>query len=521
LSVLPASKAGQRSFYEDDDFEPFDVVIVDEVSKATPTELLMPMMLGRKVILVGDQRQLPPMLKEKESSFTEALEEGLIQAEDFERFRNLITTSFFGNLFENADKSVRQSLFDHYRSQEQIVATFNPFYDGRLVIAGGAETLNRLRQHHLAIKDRNGGWFLEPHQHVLWIDSSRRANGKVFTERQSGSSKVNLLEIDLIIASLMRLNWGLRGRGYGPLKTAEAKSRQNGLSMQNWVRQLLPRAKNETIADLFARQQVRIDGHVAPADHIVKTKNAVTIDARMAIGIITFYGAQLGRIRKKIADVNDKDPCYLDACNLQSNTVDKFQGKEMPIVIVSLVRAPEHRHVGRFVKEYRRINVAFSRIQGTGVVHNIVSDGVNSSFRIRLHDQGRGVHFKTTIALRITGDIVSTIARHATPLEFDGRLRRSQKPSPFFDEHVRNRFRRGLRIRPHIDVHPDRSGKCRYVSLRRLADTRRLAPVAIRKGTVSSLHRCHHLFELCLVPLNLFGTLARRVLNEVRRLPLT
>jgi hypothetical protein len=365
---LTCLESGQPSFYEDDDFEPYDVVIIDEVSKATPTELLMAMMLARTVILVGDQRQLPPMFKEKESSFTEALEEGRIQAHDFEKYRNLVTASLFARLFEHAPEALRESLFDHYRSHEQIVSILNLFYDGRLVIAGDPEALNQQRQHYLRIKDRNGGWFLEPSQHVLWIDSSRRANGQWFTERQAGSSKVNLLEVELIVASLMRLNWGLRNHGYGPIKTAQAKSREKGLTLQTWVRQLLPKATAETIADLFRRQQVRIDGRVAPADHLVKTKETVTIDARMPIGVITFYGAQLGQIRRKIAEVNAQNPCYLDACNIQSNTVDKFQGKEMPIVLVSLVRAPEHRHVGTFCKEYRRINVAFSRAQNLLII---------------------------------------------------------------------------------------------------------------------------------------------------------
>ncbi len=365
---LTCLEAGQPSFYEDDDFEPYDLVIIDEVSKATPTELLMAMMLARKVVLVGDQRQLSAMLKEKETSFAEALEEGVIKAEDFEKHRNLVTASLFAELFAGADESLRESLFDHYRSHEQIVQIFNPFYDGKLVIAGGADSLNERRQHHLRIKDRNGGWFLEPSQHVLWIDSSRRANGQLFTERQAGSSKVNLLEVELITASLMRLNWGLRRRGYGPVRTVQATSRQNSMTLETWVRQLMPRAARETITDLFNRQQVRIDGRIAPADHVLQPKETVTIDARMPIGVITFYGAQLGQIRKKIAEISAENPCYLDACSIQTNTVDKFQGKEMPTVLVSLVRAPEHRHVGQFVKEYRRINVAFSRAQNLLII---------------------------------------------------------------------------------------------------------------------------------------------------------
>lgn len=43
-----------------DDQEPFDLAIVDEVSKATPTEALVPMVRSRRWVLVGDERQLPP-----------------------------------------------------------------------------------------------------------------------------------------------------------------------------------------------------------------------------------------------------------------------------------------------------------------------------------------------------------------------------------------------------------------------------------------------------------------------------
>lgn len=42
----------------------FDVAIIDEVSKATPLELLMPLMRARRAVLVGDHRQLPPLFQE-------------------------------------------------------------------------------------------------------------------------------------------------------------------------------------------------------------------------------------------------------------------------------------------------------------------------------------------------------------------------------------------------------------------------------------------------------------------------
>src|SRR5439155_7503572 len=40
----------------------FDLCIVDEASRATPTEALVPMARARRWILVGDPRQLPPFV---------------------------------------------------------------------------------------------------------------------------------------------------------------------------------------------------------------------------------------------------------------------------------------------------------------------------------------------------------------------------------------------------------------------------------------------------------------------------
>lgn len=42
----------------------FDWVIIDEAGKSTPTEVLVPICLGKKIILVGDHKQLPPIVDE-------------------------------------------------------------------------------------------------------------------------------------------------------------------------------------------------------------------------------------------------------------------------------------------------------------------------------------------------------------------------------------------------------------------------------------------------------------------------
>ena len=76
----------------------FDTVIIDEAGKANITETLVPMELGRKVILVGDQKQLPPYLdselldKEDSKSFPNSKYGQKYKIEDI---RHATETSFF------------------------------------------------------------------------------------------------------------------------------------------------------------------------------------------------------------------------------------------------------------------------------------------------------------------------------------------------------------------------------------------------------------------------------------------
>ena len=61
--VVAATCLGLQSFKGADVVE-FDLCIIDEASKATATESLVPMVQARRWVLVGDQRQLPPFVEE-------------------------------------------------------------------------------------------------------------------------------------------------------------------------------------------------------------------------------------------------------------------------------------------------------------------------------------------------------------------------------------------------------------------------------------------------------------------------
>jgi hypothetical protein len=360
---MTCNEAGQRDFYDRSDFQPFDVVIVDEVSKVTPPELLIPALLGRKLILVGDHRQLPPLFREDERTYAEAVEEGQIEASDFDHYRRLITSSFFAELFEAAPDAIRHSLRRQYRMHPQIMTAVNPFYQGRLLAGPSEKKLDQYRRHGLQVPDARGGWFVEPHHHLLWIDSTLDARGRFNWEEQRGTSKVNPLEVEIMVHTLLGLEAALRRQGYGADHRLIATASEAGLRIRPWIEHAVPGVTEFLLNDLFAREAVRLNGHSAAPEATIREGDILQFSARKTVGVITFYGAQLQEIRRCIGTAASGDPQPLRALDVRCNTVDRFQGMERAIVLVSLVRARPKLRGGEYVRQYQRINVAFSRAQ--------------------------------------------------------------------------------------------------------------------------------------------------------------
>ncbi|MBK8478813.1 MAG: AAA family ATPase [Opitutaceae bacterium] len=268
----------------------FDLVIVDEVSKASPPELLLAMLMGRRVLLAGDHRQLPPLFRDE--AFEEAVENGEIERAQVERFRELVTASWFDHAFHQAPAPVRIGLRRQYRMHPAIMDAVNVFYADQPLQAGDdARALARQRGHGLTLRDPDRRIWLRPDQSVLWIDTSHDASGRAVPDERLGTSRRNPLE-----------------------------------------------------AELAAR--------------LIAELAAPCATAGLNVGVISFYRAQADLLRERLrADTLPEG--WLHPWR-DVNTVDQFQGSERDVVIVSLVRAGE-RLTGEFARDFRRINVAFSR----------------------------------------------------------------------------------------------------------------------------------------------------------------
>jgi len=363
---MTCNEAGKSTTWRAPGFRPFDIVIVDEVSKATPPELILPLLLGEKGVLVGDHRQLPPLFRER-GSFGEAAEEGEIATEDLARFRRMVTASLFEELFERAPEACKATLWTQYRMHPDIMDATNQFYEGRLEAGPDREQLAAARRHHLTATAAGGGRLLTPAQHLVWVDTSRKPDGGRAWEEQRGSSKVNLLEVEVVAATLVRLGAALAERGYGPTRELHVAETDAGRTWREIARDTWPDLPAETLDDLFAERRVRVDGRAQQPGGAAHAGARVELRAQKEIGLITLYGAQLKALRCRLDRARRQHRVAFAAMELRTNTVDRFQGMEKPIVILSLVRAKKGP-LGAFVREFQRINVALSRARQLLVV---------------------------------------------------------------------------------------------------------------------------------------------------------
>ena len=305
----------------------FDVVIQDESSKATPAELSLPLIYGRKNIIIGDHRQLPPMLSKEdfEQSFDFLIQH---EADDKERTRLVELKSFVKRNFKKLEVSQFERLFHdiprhlkgvfntQYRMHPAINEVIKQFYvsDGGLdcgLTQESPQAADNPNMHHPCSRYHgiNIPGLITEQDHVLWIDTKS-------PEMLDGTSRINFGEVEVIEKILRRL--------------AQSDSYKHYL--QEW-------------SELEDKQ----------------------------IGLISFYGKQLRLLR---------DVCKsIPEVPIRVSTVDRFQGMERNIVIVSMVRSncitldkdaapdfkryPDYGYMEQpslgFADSPNRLNVALSR----------------------------------------------------------------------------------------------------------------------------------------------------------------
>lgn len=302
----------------------FELAIQDEASKASPPELALPFTFGKKAVIIGDHRQLPPMIDTNE--FIENLTYLKNKSRDkkqISKIKKLVNYikwnkenfehSHFEKLFTNIDANLKSTFDTQYRMHPAINETIKQFYTGDFENGKDLECglpldsvddpnlNNPMSRYHGITKKKD--------THVMWFDVQT-------PEIKKGTSRINPGEVKAI----------------------------------EWIINTI--TSNENYSTFI--------------NHWKENEKD-----QKELGVITFYGAQAGLIKKNVPEGID----------VRVSPVDRFQGMERNIVIVSLVRSnniaesenviadfemyPENGYAQNeslgFAESPNRLNVALSR----------------------------------------------------------------------------------------------------------------------------------------------------------------
>ena len=163
----------------------YDWVIIDEAARSTASELAIAMQSGKRILLVGDHKQLPPLYKDHDKSKL-AMELGVTTKDiDF----NKIYQSDFSRLFESPyGKQIGVTLTTQYRMAPEIGDLVSDvFYDGKLK-NGNRQIPNIYQTAPIAFNSA-----------VTWVDTSTLGSRSYHQQQSRGTSLFNNSEANIIV----------------------------------------------------------------------------------------------------------------------------------------------------------------------------------------------------------------------------------------------------------------------------------------------------------------------------------
>lgn len=163
----------------------FDLCIVDEASKATATEILIPMTRSRRTILVGDPKQLPPFFERK-----------MLESESLSEFTDAeIRENVFDRLLKTLPAESKVKLLHQYRMARPIGDLISEvFY--------GGELKSPIMKPEIS--------FPTFPKLVTWLDTSRLVAAE--PENRVGTSWSSTLECRVVRTHLAQLDFVARNR---------------------------------------------------------------------------------------------------------------------------------------------------------------------------------------------------------------------------------------------------------------------------------------------------------------------
>ena len=322
--------------------EQFDWVIVEEAAKATGPELVGPLMLSGRRLLIGDHHQLPPFESER---MVKILSDHALVSEAL-----AIAEQFIGPILRDGELEELD------------------------LIATDPDSLKN--SSHMALR------LLEPFRTFAEDDERRRQSNP--SHRSIAATLTEQRRMDPAIAEIVSHAF------YQGKLITEAKRAKSASEDSSSIVQLAPMPASPVVVVDFphvsatgkgtsterSRPRWHNPSEVKAVINVLRHLRPRDASKPPSLAILSPYQAQVDQLLQKIAAARSGSLRHLDqfasvrSDGLFVGTVDSFQGSEADIVILSLVR--NNPRTGRgalgFLRDKRRMNVALSRAKSQLII---------------------------------------------------------------------------------------------------------------------------------------------------------
>jgi len=335
----------------------FDVVIVDEAGQISQPAILGALMAADSFVLVGDHMQLPPLVSSRaaeKAGYGISMMKRLAEAFPTSVSQLTLQYRMHGDICnlcnEIVYKGALQCANDQIKTEQRCVLPYYPYkVPPPVTMQHNHRILNDEMQPHPNLQ-RQEGWLqsvLDPQQIVIFVNTdaivtTQKLFKSVFHHRSSpqttsktaaaATATANREFWEMEFSTAMQQHHPISSSLHAPnsLETELGSNKREGSSIVNYVEGILVK----TIIHGFVECGLLPD----------------------CIGVICPYRSQLRLLN---------DDTYLSkltqARGLEISTIDRYQGRDKGVIILSLVRSNNKKKVGRLLNDVRRLNVAISR----------------------------------------------------------------------------------------------------------------------------------------------------------------
>ncbi|MHA2028678.1 MAG: AAA domain-containing protein [Candidatus Kariarchaeaceae archaeon] len=340
----------------------FDVMIIDEASKTTVMEFLVPAVRAKKWVLVGDHRQLPPYVNEQE-----------IRIYVQRYFENILSSNEGGSKSKNSENEI--SIYDEQTNN--LIASLRRYHEETHALSEGQVENHWKRIIELFKYSKKPIKSLEEmvnfalgscfHYFLKQLDPSR--NARLIVQHRMPSILANFIDKS-IYKGLLKTSGSASTHGFtlpaiesigideidSPMTFISTERIEGNEESPGKYKGYYNEKESEVIAEIVS-ELAQID-----AESLGFSNNNP-----MTIGVITYYAGQSRQINRVLRTVDNIEKergwryrSSKQPIKIRVSIVDRFQGQEQDIVILSLTRSNPNGIIG-FLKNMQRINVSLSR----------------------------------------------------------------------------------------------------------------------------------------------------------------